>query len=196
MSYYVKAQKNKYNIDYVFSYSANELAEYDYTFENEPRLGQYIVGGNLIRDDQYDSVIAPIIRNAVSDTAGVIAPIILQEAPAEIIPEPVPDGVTEPWKTEPVSEELLDDWTEKAESLSKLITYASNPANINQENKLVMRVFIRSGEPRDPPAIINILDPATNVTSVSDYIQLLTRRRDEINTKIIPWIQGELSKNT
>lgn len=194
MSYYIKAQKNKYGIDYVFSYSSAKFDGYDYTFDVEPKLGQYIVNNALVPDDKYDEIVAPLIGNAVSDTAGVVAPIILQEAPETILPEPTTTPPAEGWKNDPPSQEAVDDWTEKANSLTKLINYASNPANINQQNKLVMNVYLRSGEPREAPMIIDILDPANNINSTADYIKMLTDQRDEITTKIIPWIQNELSK--
>lgn len=194
MTYYVNAHKNKYDIDFVFSYSEAEFEGYDYTFDTEPKLGQYIVNGNLVADDQYDDIVAPIIGNAVSDTAGVISPIIIHEAPETVFPIAEEAEITEAWKKDQVSPEVLDDWIEKANSLTKLINYASNSANINQDNKLVMNVFLRSGEPRETPLIIDILDPTNNINTTADYIQMLTDQRNEMTTKIIPWIQGELSK--
>ena len=193
MSYYIKAQKNNYNIDYVFSYSQSKFDGYDYTFETEPKIGQYIVNNALVPDDQYDAIVAPIIGNAVSDTAGVVETVIIHEAPEAIVPVES-EAPVEAWKTEQVSQEALDDWTEKANNLTKLINYASNPANINQQNKLVMNIFLRSGQPREVPLILDILDPSNNINSTADYIQMLTQHRDEMTTKIIPWIQGELSK--
>lgn len=191
MSFYVKSNKNKYNIDVVFSYSENEFQGYDYKFEIEPRLGQYIINNQLVADDKYDELIAPIIAAKEDDNLGVVEEVIISEAAPVIPTEEAP--VQEYWKTD-VSAEALDGYTEKANSLQKLITYASNPAHINSDNKLVMSIFIRSGEQRDTPLIIDILDPSNNINTVTDYINMLTEQKNESTNVIIPWLTQELAK--
>lgn len=192
MYFYVKSQENKYGIDTVFSYSQDIFDGYDYRFETEPKLGQYIVDNKLVAEEKYDEIVAPIIASKVSTELGVVPETILAESPTlETPPENVPD--IEYWKLD-ISEEALDEYKERVQSLNRLITFASNPANINAENKLVMSIFSRSGEARDTPVLIDILDPTNNINTTADYINTLIQNRDMFSNTIIPWLTQELNK--
>lgn len=187
MTYYILTNKNNYNIDVVYSYSTSNSSNYTHTSDSEPYIGQYIVNGSLVQQSDYDSIIAPLISANFDTTSTIVEETIIFEPESEEPPEPVVEPDIEIYG--PNTQENLDQYTESALSMEKLIVYASNAANYNADGALVMNIFIRSGETRDEPGIVNILEIHD---TREDYIAHLNNKLDEINNTIIPYITENL----
>ena len=176
MTYYLKLEKNIYGIDTVAYYSTSSVEPYDVQTSVEPKLGQYYVNGNLISDEEYDAVIAPIIQ-AQHQPLPEQEP---EQAPVPEATEPAPPP--EPVEAEPViTLETISELESAISDITKLITVASVSTNYDG-NFLVLKNSIRTGEEFAEPKRINIIEE--NIANPQQYIDRLIVRKNAMEAEL------------
>jgi hypothetical protein len=204
--FYTLLVKNLYGIDRVMSYSTSDSFPYTIVLDNEPTIGQYVVDGNLVAHEDYDTVIVPIIaelhapekvsgdfvfpdESSLPDPNPAPPPEDIVSPADEAEQEPdgyVPDAAEAPPVLKPATPETLSLLLEELAAINLIIAKASDESNFDLENNIFyLDVDPSTGMEYNPPKeLAYTTDPSRPLSNRAEFLAALngtkTGKEEEI----------------